>query len=113
MGGDYLSSDFDIKEDGGLRLVLHAPTGMTIESKRLPADPIAVSSDYSIKFEGDVARPGEVANGGQRAVSAAATRNGSLGSVPRSPSATRICARKPQAVASTPIDVSIKERSRS
>ena len=61
MGGDYPSSDFDIKEDGDLRLVLHAPTGMKIESTRLPADPIAVSSDYRVEFEGDVARPGEVA----------------------------------------------------
>src|ERR1700686_3935311 len=44
----------------GLRLVPHAPTGMTIESKRLPADPIGVSSDYRVEFEGDVARSGEV-----------------------------------------------------
>jgi hypothetical protein len=60
MGGDYPSSDFDIKEDGELRLVLHAPTGMTIESKRLPTDPIAVSSDYRVEFEGDISRSGEV-----------------------------------------------------
>jgi hypothetical protein len=66
MGGDYPSSDFDIKEDGELRLVLHAPTGMTIESKRLPTDPIAVSSDYRVEFEGDVARPGEVAQAALR-----------------------------------------------
>ncbi len=60
MGGDYPSSDFQIMEDGGLRHVVHIPTGMTIESSRLPADPILVSSTYTVEFAGDVDRPGEV-----------------------------------------------------
>jgi hypothetical protein len=60
MGGDYPSSDFQIMEDGGLRRVVHIPTGMTIESSRLPADPILVSSTYTVEFAGGVDRPGEV-----------------------------------------------------
>jgi hypothetical protein len=60
MGGDYPSSDFDIMEDGGIRRVVHVPTGMTIESNRLPADPILVSSTYTVEFERDVDRPGEI-----------------------------------------------------
>ncbi len=59
-GGDYPSTDFHIVEEGGLRRVMHIPTGMTIESMRLPADPILVSSTYTVEFERDVARPGEV-----------------------------------------------------
>jgi hypothetical protein len=60
MGGDYPSSDFDIMEDGGIRRVVHVPTGMTIESNRLRADPILVSSTYTVEFERDVDRPWEV-----------------------------------------------------
>jgi hypothetical protein len=66
MGGDYPSSDFDIKEDGDLRRVVHLPTGMPIESKRLPTDPIAMSSNYRVECEADVARPGEVAQAALR-----------------------------------------------
>jgi hypothetical protein len=60
MGGDYPSDDFDIEEDGGLRRVVHLPTGMIIETKRVSANPIEVSSVYSVEFEGDAARPGEI-----------------------------------------------------
>jgi hypothetical protein len=60
MAGDYPSTDFDITEDGGVRRVVHVPTGMTIESDRLPGNPILVSSVYRAGFEGDVARPGEI-----------------------------------------------------
>jgi hypothetical protein len=60
MGGDYPSTDFHIMEDGGIRRVVHIPTGMTIESNRLPTDPILVPSTYTVEFEGDVDRPGEV-----------------------------------------------------
>ena len=60
MGGDYPSSDFAIEEDGGIRRIVHVPTGMTIESDRLPTAPMMVSSTYRVEFEGGVARPGEV-----------------------------------------------------
>jgi hypothetical protein len=60
MGGDYPATDFDIMEDGGIRRVIHVPTGMMIESDRLPGDPMVVSSAYRVEFEGDAARPGEV-----------------------------------------------------
>ncbi len=60
IGGDYPSSDFAIAEDGGIRRIVHVPTGMTIESDRLPTDPMVVSSTYRVEFEGDVDRPGEV-----------------------------------------------------
>ena len=60
MGGDYPSGDFDITEDRGVRRVFHIPTGITVESNRLRADPIVVSSTYRVEFEGDVTRSGEV-----------------------------------------------------
>jgi hypothetical protein len=60
MGGDYPSTDFHIMEDSGIRRVVHIPTGMTIESIRLLADPIQVSSTYTVEFEADLDRPGEV-----------------------------------------------------
>jgi hypothetical protein len=60
MGGDYPSTDFYIREEGPLRRVVHVSTGMTIESIRSPADPMAVSSTYRVEFEGNVARPGEI-----------------------------------------------------
>jgi hypothetical protein len=59
MGGDYPSTDFHIMEDGEIRRVIHIPTGMTIETNRLPADPILVSSTYIVEFEDGVDRPGE------------------------------------------------------
>src|ERR1700680_3556018 len=60
MGGDYPSSDFELKEDGGLRLSPHPPPGMTIESKRLPADPIGVSPIIGSSSRVMSARSGEV-----------------------------------------------------
>lgn len=60
MGGDYPSSDFAIEEDGGIRRIVHVPTGMTIESDRLPTAPMVVSSTCRVEFEGNVARPREV-----------------------------------------------------
>jgi hypothetical protein len=60
MGGDYPSADFYITEEGALRRVIHVPTGMTIESTRLPADPMAVSSTYRVEFEGNVGCSGEI-----------------------------------------------------
>jgi hypothetical protein len=60
MGGDYPSTDFYIAEEGALRRVVHVPTGMTIESTRLSADPMVVSSTYRVEFEGNVARPAEI-----------------------------------------------------
>jgi hypothetical protein len=36
MGGDYPSTDFHIMEDGGIRRIVHIPTGMTIGPNRLP-----------------------------------------------------------------------------
>jgi hypothetical protein len=60
MGGDYPSTDFDITESAGVRRVIHIPTGMMIETNRLPADPILVSTTYTVAFDHDVGRPGEV-----------------------------------------------------
>jgi hypothetical protein len=60
MGGDNPSSDFDITESGGIRRVIHIPTGMMIETNRLPADPILVSVTYTVAFDRHVGRPGEV-----------------------------------------------------
>lgn len=60
MGGDYPSSDFEIVEEGGVRRVFHIPTGITLESKRSHADPIVVSSAYSLEFADDVITAGEV-----------------------------------------------------
>jgi hypothetical protein len=60
MGGDNPSIDFDITETRALRRVVHIPTGMTIETNRLPADPILVSTTYAVAFDRDLGRPGEV-----------------------------------------------------
>jgi hypothetical protein len=54
MGGDYPSTDFHITVDGGVRRIVHIPTGMTIGSNRLPADPILVSSTYIIRSSSTV-----------------------------------------------------------
>ncbi len=60
MGGDYPSSDFDIVEEGSVRRVFHIPTGMIIQSNRSHADPIVVSSAYSIQYADNVMTAGEV-----------------------------------------------------
>jgi len=73
IGGDYPSTDFHIMEDSGIRCVVHIPTGMTIESSRLPADPILVSSTYTVEFGGDVDRPGEVTQAALRNLRVLAT----------------------------------------
>jgi hypothetical protein len=83
MGGDYPSTDFHIVEDGGIRRVIHIPTGMTIESDRLPADPIVVSSAYRVEFEGDVARPGEVTQAALRHLRVWLMRKYAKGGPPR------------------------------
>ena len=59
MAGDYPSTDFVISEQGEVRRVVHLPTGMEIVTIRLPRDPVAVPSAYTIEAE----------------VSGAATRN--------------------------------------
>jgi hypothetical protein len=60
MTGDYPSADFEIFDDGGIRRVLHLPTGMLLESGRLRADPIAVSPAYTLVYDADVARHAEI-----------------------------------------------------
>ena len=60
MGGDYPSADFHIMEDGALCRVVHVPSGMTVETTRLPANPIVMSSAIRVDFGDYVARPGEV-----------------------------------------------------
>jgi hypothetical protein len=60
MNGDYPSTDFEIVDEGGVRKVLHVPTGMLLETGRLRADPIAVSAAYTLLYDDDVARPGEI-----------------------------------------------------
>jgi hypothetical protein len=60
MGGDYPSSDFEIREDGELRRVVHLPTGMMIETNRSPGYPVLVLSAYNVGFDGGISRPGEI-----------------------------------------------------
>jgi hypothetical protein len=60
ISGDYPSTDFEIVDEGSVRKVLHLPTGMLIETSRLQASPIAVSTDYTLVYDADVARPGEI-----------------------------------------------------
>ena len=60
MSGDYPSADFEIFDDGGIRKVLHLPTGMLLETGRLQTDPIAVSTAYTLEYDTDVARPAEI-----------------------------------------------------
>ena len=52
MAGDYPSTDFAISEQGEVRRVVHLPTGMEIVTIRLPRDPVAVPSAYTIEAEG-------------------------------------------------------------
>ena len=51
MAGDYPSTDFAITEDGAVRRVVHGPSGMTIVTTRLPRDPVAVPSAYTLEVE--------------------------------------------------------------
>jgi hypothetical protein len=60
MSGDYPSTDFEIVDDQGLRTVLHRPTGMVLETSRLPSDPIAVSAAYTVNYADAAARPSEI-----------------------------------------------------
>lgn len=60
MTGDYPSTDFEIVDDGGVRKVLHVPTGMRLETGRVRSDPIAVSAVYTLLYDEDVTRPGEI-----------------------------------------------------
>ena len=60
MNGDYPSTDFQILDEGGVRKVLHLPTGMLLETSRLQTSPIAVSADYTLIYDADIARPGEI-----------------------------------------------------
>jgi hypothetical protein len=60
MKGDYPSTDFEIADEGGIRKVLHLPTGMLIETGQLRADPVAVSSAYRLAFNENVIRPAEI-----------------------------------------------------
>ena len=60
MTGDYPSTDFEIIDEGGIRKVLHVPTGMLLETRRLRADPVAVSAAYTLLHDEDLARPGEI-----------------------------------------------------
>lgn len=60
MSGDYPSADFEIFDEDGIRRVLHLPTGMLLETGRLRADPIAVSTAYTLQYDTEVARPAEI-----------------------------------------------------
>ena len=60
MAGNYPSTDFKIIDEGSTRKVLHLPTGMLLATGRLRADPIAVSAAYTLLYDDDVARPGEI-----------------------------------------------------
>ena len=52
MAGDYPSSDFVISEEDRVRRVTHTPSGMTIVTARVPRDPVAVSSTYTVEATG-------------------------------------------------------------
>lgn len=52
MAGDYPSTDFAITEEGAVRRVVHMPSGMTIATIRVPRDPVAVWSTYTVEAEG-------------------------------------------------------------
>ena len=52
MAGDYPSTDFVISEQGEVRRVVHLPTGTEIVTIRVPRDPLAVPSAYTIEVEG-------------------------------------------------------------
>jgi hypothetical protein len=49
MPGDYPSSDFVISEEDQVRRVTHTPSGMTIVTARMPHDPVAVPSTYTVE----------------------------------------------------------------
>jgi hypothetical protein len=67
MAGDYPSTDFAITEDGVVCRVVHVPSGMTIVTTRVPHDPVAVSSAYTIEAEGSGSQhPQEVAQAALR-----------------------------------------------
>ena len=67
MAGDYPSTDFVISEQGEVRRVVHLPTGMEIVTTRLPRDPVAVPSAYTIEAEGSGSHhPQEVAQAALR-----------------------------------------------
>jgi len=67
MSGDYPSTDFAISEEGEVRRVVHLPTGMEIATIRLPRDPVAVPSAYTIEAEGSGShQPAEVAQAALR-----------------------------------------------
>jgi hypothetical protein len=67
MAGDYPSGDFAITEDGSVRRVVHLPSGLTIKTTRVPRDPVAVSSTYTIEIEGSGSQhPQEVAQAALR-----------------------------------------------
>jgi hypothetical protein len=51
MAGDYPSTDFVMTEDGVIRRIVHRPSGMTIVTIRLPRDPVAVPSAYTLEVE--------------------------------------------------------------
>jgi hypothetical protein len=76
MNGDYPSTDFEIVDEGGIRRVMHLPTGMVLETGRLRADPIAVSAAYTLQYEDDVPRPGEVVQAALRHLRVWLMRNG-------------------------------------
>jgi hypothetical protein len=66
MRGDYPSEDFEVVDDGAIRRVVHFPTGMTLETRRLRSDPVAVPGAYTLQFQNAAARPDEVAQAALR-----------------------------------------------
>jgi hypothetical protein len=60
MNGDYPSDDFEIVDEGGVRKVLHVPTGILLATGRLRTDPVAVSAAYTLSYVDDVDRSGEI-----------------------------------------------------
>jgi hypothetical protein len=67
MAGDYPSTDFAITEDGVVRRAVHLPSGMTIVTSRVPRDPVAVPSAYTIETEGSGSHhPQEIAQAALR-----------------------------------------------
>jgi|HubBroStandDraft_1064217.scaffolds.fasta_scaffold241665_1 hypothetical protein len=68
MRGDYPSADFVIAEHREVRRVAHTPTGIVIETARIPGKPIAVSLTFKIEADDCSAgvNPDEVAQAALR-----------------------------------------------
>ena len=68
MAGDYPSTDFAISEQGGVRQVIHLPSGIVIETVQVSGNSVAVSQVFKIEADAGSAAvyPDEVAQAALR-----------------------------------------------